>query len=57
MLRFCDGGAKAIRGSIGTNEFDVMDEGVLPRKIETLDTNTTCPKDFAMMVKPLKGVI
>jgi hypothetical protein len=34
-----------------------MDEGVLSRKIEALRVNTTGTKDFAVVVKPLKGII
>jgi hypothetical protein len=29
---------------------------VLPWKIEAISANTTCTKDFAMAVKPLKGI-
>jgi len=57
VLGFRDGRAKTVRSSIGPSEFLIMDKGVLPRKIETFDTNTTCPKDFAMVVEPLKGIV
>jgi hypothetical protein len=39
------------------NEFDVIDEGVLLRKIEALRANTTGTKDFMVVVKPLKGIV
>jgi hypothetical protein len=39
------------------NEFDVMDEGVLSRKIGAFRANTTGTKDFGVVVKPLKGII
>jgi hypothetical protein len=57
MLRFGDRRTKPIWGSIGTDEFDIMDKGVLSRKIEALRANTTCTKDFTMVVKPLKGIV
>ena len=57
MLRFSNRRAKPIWGSIGTNEFDIIDEGVLSRKIEALRANTTGIKDFTVVVKPLKRVI
>ena len=56
MLGFCDGRAKAIGRSKGTNEFDVVIKRVLPRKIEVI-TNTARPKDLAMMMKLLKRVV
>ena len=56
MLGFCDGRAKAIGRFKGTNEFDVVVKRVLPRKIEVI-TSSTCPKDLAMMMKSLKGII
>jgi hypothetical protein len=34
-----------------------MDEGVLSRKIKALRANTTGMKDFAVVVKPWKGII
>jgi hypothetical protein len=39
------------------NEFDVLDKEVLSRKIEALRVNATGMKDFAVVVKPLKGII
>jgi hypothetical protein len=39
------------------NEFDVIDEGVLLRKTEALRVNTTGMKGFAVVVKPLKGIV
>ena len=57
MLGLCNGGAKAIWSPKSTNEFAIMNKGVLPRKIEAIRVNTTCPKYFMMMVKPLKGII
>ena len=39
------------------NEFNIVNKGVLMRKIEAIGTNTTCLKDFTMMVKLLKGII
>ena len=57
MLGFRDGGAKTIWSSESTNEFDIVIKGVLPRKIEAIGTNTTCPKYFTMVVKPLKGIV
>ena len=56
MLGFCDGRAKAIGSSKGTNEFDIVIKRVLPRKIEVI-TNTACLKDFTIMMKSLKGII
>jgi hypothetical protein len=57
VLRFCDGGAETIWSTKSLNEFDVMNKEVLPWKIETLETNTACPKNLMMVVKPLKGII
>jgi len=57
MLRFCDGGTKTIWSPKGTNEFCVVNKRVLPWKIKAISMNTTCTKDFAMEVKPLKGII
>jgi hypothetical protein len=56
MLGFCDGRAKAIGSSKGMNEFDIVIKRVLLRKIEVI-MNTTCLKDFVMMMKSLKGII
>ena len=56
MFRFCDGGAKTIRRTKGTNEFDIVVERMLPRKIE-IETNTSGTEDFAMMMKLLKGIV
>jgi hypothetical protein len=57
VLGFCDGRAKAVRSSVGLSEFLIVDKGVLPWKIETFNTNTTCPKDFTMVVEPPKGIV
>jgi hypothetical protein len=57
MLRFGNQRAKPILGSISMNKFDIMDEGVLLRKIEALRVNTTGMKDFMVVVKPSKGII
>jgi hypothetical protein len=57
ILRFGNQRAKPIWGSKGMSEFDVMDEGVLSRKIKALRVNTTGTKDLAVVVKPLKGII
>jgi hypothetical protein len=56
MLGFCDGRTKAIWGSKGTNEFDIMKKGVLSWKIEAI-TNAARTKNFPMVVKPPKRVI
>jgi hypothetical protein len=56
MLGFCDGRAKAIGSSKGMNEFEIVIKRVLPRKIEVI-MNTAHLKDFAMMMKSLKGIV
>ena len=56
MLGFCDGRAKAIGSSKGTNEFDIVIKRVLLRKIEVI-MNTARPKDFVMVMKSLKSIV
>ena len=56
MLGFCNGQAKAIGRSKGTNEFDVVIKRVLLRKIEAI-MNTAHLKDLIMMMKSLKGIV
>jgi hypothetical protein len=57
VLGFHDRGAKAIWSPISPNEFNVINKGVLPWKVETINMNTTCLKDLAMVVKSLKGIL
>jgi hypothetical protein len=57
MLRFGNQRAKPIWGSIDMNEFDIIDKGVLSRNIEAIRVNTTCMKDFSVVVKPSKGTV
>jgi hypothetical protein len=56
MLGFRDGRAKAIGSPKHLDEFDIVIKRVLLRKIEVV-MNTTCPKDFTMMMKLLKGIV
>jgi hypothetical protein len=57
MFRFSNGRAKTIWGSKGTNKSEIMDKGVLSRKIEALRANTACAKKFTIAVEPFKGIV
>ena len=57
VLGLCDRRTEAVWGPKGPNEFDVVDERVLPWKIESVDMHSARLKDLAVLMKPLKGLI